>query len=262
MAGAVNDNHYSYRLYADPAMAASTRCGSAAPSARCSPRTRPDCVVFGPVEGRPSDVGTARARPSDWPGAEPASRPRRLGRDVARGEARASRPVWATFEVGGAHRLAHPDRGRLRRQPEGAATRQTGGNASRNYYRVSDNRVVFDYPTALSAAALQAYGRRLAARRPSVRPTVLSRPTSGGGGGRRFPRRAGAPAVRPAHRAHKALDRGPTVAVEKALAAVGLLRLLGSPVTVAICTLVTVRWVTAATWRATSEPGTSARAVQ
>jgi len=102
--------------------------------------------------------------------------------------------------------------------------------------RVSDDRVVFDYPAACSAAALQAYGRRLAAAagRPVEAYRVLKSAEV-----RRAVESAGFRVER-VHRQfvlpialHKALgSRAFTVAVERTLAAVGLLRLLGSPVTV------------------------------
>jgi hypothetical protein len=102
--------------------------------------------------------------------------------------------------------------------------------------RVSDDRVVFDYPAACSAAALQALSRRLAAAagRPVEAYRVLRSADV-----RRTVEAAGF-RIAQAHRQfvlpialHKALgSRAFTVAVEKALAAAGLLRVLGSPITV------------------------------
>ncbi len=97
--------------------------------------------------------------------------------------------------------------------------------------RVADDRVVFDYPAARSAAALQAVrpapgGRRRPSRRGVPRAAVGRRPARARR--RRLPHRA-------VHRQfvlpialHKAIgSRAFTAAVERALAAVGLLRLAG-----------------------------------
>jgi len=102
--------------------------------------------------------------------------------------------------------------------------------------RVARTRVVFDFPAAMSAAALQAAGRRLAhAVGIKTEPYRVMR----AGAVRRELARHGW-RVRTEHRQfvlpiafHKAIgSRGATSAIEGALGAVGLLRVLGSPVTV------------------------------
>lgn len=102
--------------------------------------------------------------------------------------------------------------------------------------RVADDRVVFDYPSSCSAAALQAGSRRLAAaagRRVEAYRVLKSadvRRTLQAAGYRvdRMHRQFVLPIA-----VHKAVgSRRFTLALEKSLAAVGLLRILGSPITV------------------------------
>jgi hypothetical protein len=106
----------------------------------------------------------------------------------------------------------------------------------RELCRVADDRVIFDYPAACSAAALQAGARRVAAacgrqvesyrvlRSTTVRRELAASGFRIGGVHRQF--------VLPIA-LHKAVgSRAVTLGVEKVLAAVGLLRLAGSPITV------------------------------
>jgi SAM-dependent methyltransferase len=196
---------------------------------------------LGPLEGRTVlDVGTGTGRAAIGLARRGA---RVTGVDaspemlrVARARA-ADAGLDATFEVGDAHRLPYPDRGfhcavSLRVLMHTPDWRQCVAELC----RVADDRVVFDYPAAISAAALQAFGRRLASRagRPVEAYRVLAssdvKRTVEASGFRvdRMHRQFVLPIA-----LHKAVgSRGFTVGVEKALAAVGLLRILGSPVTV------------------------------
>ena len=124
---------------------------------------------------------------------------------VARARAAAG-GVDVTFDVGDAHRLAFADRAfhaavSLRVLMHTPDWRQCLAELC----RVADERVVFDYPAALSAAALQAVqpprcwpraGRPVEAYRVL---RVVGREADARR--RRLPRRARAPAVRAAHRA-------------------------------------------------------------
>jgi ubiquinone/menaquinone biosynthesis C-methylase UbiE len=240
----VSDEHYSYRVYADPAMADrfdALRFSGPIGTLLAESQDAVIASFLGDVEGRPLlDVGTGTGRAAIGLARRGA---RVTGVDasaemlrVARARA-AEAGVAATFETGDAHRLAFPDRAfhaavSLRVLMHTPDWRQCLSELC----RVADDRVVFDYPAAFSAAALQAFGRRLAAAagRPVEAYRVLKssavRRTVETSGFRieRMHRQFVLPIA-----LHKALgSRAFTVAVEKALAAVGLLRLLGSPVTV------------------------------
>ena len=241
----MNDDHYSYRLYADPAMADrfdAMRFSGPIGTLLAEAQDQVIASFLGPVEGRTVlDVGTGTGRAAIGLARRGA---RVTGLDASAGMLRVARAraseagLEATFEVGDAHHLAHPDRGfdcavSLRVLMHTPDWRQCLSELC----RVSDDRVVFDYPAALSAAALQAYGRRLAAAagRPVEAYRVLKSSDV-----RRAVEAAGF-RIAQVHRQfvlpialHKAVgSRVFTLAVEKALAAAGLLRLLGSPVTVA-----------------------------
>ncbi len=241
----MNDDHYSYRLYADPAMADrfdAMRFSGPIGTLLAEAQDQVIASFLGPVEGRTVlDVGTGTGRAAIGLARRGA---RVTGLDASAemlrvARARASEAgLEAAFEVGDAHRLAFPDRRfdcavSLRVLMHTPDWRQCLSELC----RVSDDRVVFDYPAALSAAALQAYGRRLAAAagRPVEAYRVLKSSDV-----RRAVEAAGF-RIAHVHRQfvlpialHKAVgSRAFTVAVEKALAAAGLLRLLGSPVTVA-----------------------------
>jgi ubiquinone/menaquinone biosynthesis C-methylase UbiE len=155
---------------------------------------------------------------------------------VARSRA-ADAAVQATFDVADAHRLPYPDRAfgcavSLRVLMHTPDWRRCLSELC----RVADERVVFDYPAAMSAAAIQAFGRRLAA---AAGRSVEAYRVLKASDVRRAVEASGFRIERE-HRQfvlpialHKAMgSRAFTLAVEKGLAAVGLLRLLGSPVTV------------------------------
>ncbi len=240
----MNDEHYSYRLYADPAMADrfdAMRFSGPIGTLLAEAQDRVIASFLGQVDGRAVlDVGTGTGRAALGLARRGA---RVTGLDasaemlrVARARA-ADAGVEAAFEVGDAHHLAYPDRAfhcavSLRVLMHTPDWRQCLSELC----RVSDDRVVFDYPAARSAAALQACSRRLAAApgRPVEAYRVLKSADV-----RRVVDAAGFRIER-VHRQfvlpialHKAIgSRAFTTAAERALAGAGLLRLLGSPVTV------------------------------
>ena len=240
----MSDDHYSYRLYADPAMADrfdAMRFGGPIGTLLAESQDRVIAAFLGPVEGRTVlDVGTGTGRAAialarrgaRVTGVDASSEMLRVAKARA-----ADAGLDAVFETGDAHRLAYPDRVfhaavSLRVLMHTPDWRQCLSELC----RVADERVVFDYPAAFSAAALQAFGRRVAAAAGrSVEAYRVLRSSEV----ERTLEKAGFRVER-VHRQfvlpialHKALgSRAFTVAVEKALAAVGLLRLLGSPVTV------------------------------
>jgi len=240
----VKDDHYSYRLYADPAMADrfdAMRFSGPIGTLLAESQDRVIASFLGPIEGRTVlDVGTGTGRAAIGlakrgarvTGVDASAEMLRVAEDRA-----ADAGVGVTFAVGDAHQLAYANRMfhaavSLRVLMHTPDWRQCLSELC----RVADDRVVFDYPAALSAAALQAFGRRVAAAagRAVEAYRVLKSSEV-----RRALEHSGF-RIEGVHRQfvlpialHKALgSRGFTVAVERALAAVGLLRLLGSPVTV------------------------------
>ena len=240
----MNDEHYSYRLYADPGMADrfdAMRFSGPIGTLLAASQEEVLASFLGPLEGRTVvDVGTGTGRAAIGLARRGA---RVTGVDASPEMLRVARArtteagLDATFDVGDAHRLPYPDRAfhcavSLRVLMHTPDWRQCLAELC----RVAGDRVVFDYPAALSAAALQAFGRRLAAAagRSVEAYRVLKssdvRRTLEASGFR----------VEQVHRQfvlpialHKAMgSRAFTVGVERALAAAGLLRLLGSPVTV------------------------------
>jgi ubiquinone/menaquinone biosynthesis C-methylase UbiE len=240
----VSDDHYSYRLYADPSMADRFDAMRFSGPIGTLLAESQDAVIasfLGPLEGRTVlDVGTGTGRAAIGLARRGA---RVTGVDasaemlrVAKARA-AEAAIEAAFEVGDAHRLAYPDRAfdaavSLRVLMHTPDWRQCLSELC----RVAGDRVVFDYPAAVSAAALQACARWVASAlgRPAeayrvLRSSAVARAVEACG----F-------RVERVHRQfvlpialHKAIgSRAFTLRVEKALAAVGLLRLLGSPVTV------------------------------
>jgi len=240
----VSDEHYSYRLYADPAMADRFDAMRFSGPIGTLLAESQDAVIasfLGPLEGRTVlDVGTGTGRAAIGLARRGA---RVTGVDasaemlrVAKARA-AEAAAEAVFEVGDAHRLAYPDRAfdaavSLRVLMHTPDWQQCLSELC----RVAGDRVVFDYPAACSAAALQACARRVASAlgRPAeayrvLRSSAVARAVEACG----F-------RVERVHRQfvlpialHKAVgSRAFTVGLEKALAAIGLLRLLGSPVTV------------------------------
>ena len=240
----MSQDHYSYRVYADPAMAERFDAMRFSGPIGTLLAESQDAVIagfLGPLQGRTVlDVGTGTGRAAialarrgaRVTGVDASPEMLRVARTRA-----AEAGLEAVFDVGDAHRLAFPDRAfdaavSLRVLMHTPDWRQCLSELC----RVAGERVVFDYPAALSAAALQAVTRRLAASlgRPVeayrvLRASDVTRTVEACG----F-------RVERAHRQfvlpialHKAVgSRAFTVTVERMLAAAGLLRLLGSPVTV------------------------------
>jgi 2-polyprenyl-3-methyl-5-hydroxy-6-metoxy-1,4-benzoquinol methylase len=236
--------HYSYALYADPATAERfDRVRFGGPIGTLVAETQENLLIASlPRLASLTilDVGTgtgraalAIARHGATVTGLDASR-QMLDVAVMRARAEGTR---VDFVEGDAHQLAYPDRSfdaaiSLRVLMHAPGWRQCLSELC----RVSRERIVFDYPALFSAAALQALGRgvlsALGARTEAYR--VLSDSEVAGQLARH-----GFTVVK-THRQfvlpialHKAIcSRAFTSLSERALARVGLLRLLGSPVTV------------------------------
>jgi SAM-dependent methyltransferase len=163
-------DHYSYSVYADPAMAESfDRMRFGGPIGRLLAETQEEVLTrfLSPVAGRRVlDVGTGTGRAA----IALASRGAIVtGVDasaemltVAKSRAREAR-VTVAFEQGDAHRLAYADRSFdavvclrvLMHTPDWR-------RSLAELCRIAGDRIVFDYPALMSAAALQAGTRRLA----------------------------------------------------------------------------------------------------
>ena len=162
-------NHYSYTYYADPAAARSfddRRFGG--PIGELVATSQADVLLAfaGPLEGRRVlDVGTGTGRAAFLLAAAGAQT---IGVDasqemlaVARSRA-VGAPRSVEFRVGDAHHLEFPDRSfdlvvsfRVLMHTPGWRT------CVAELCRVSRSRVIFDYPSAHSAAALQSVGRKV-----------------------------------------------------------------------------------------------------
>jgi 2-polyprenyl-3-methyl-5-hydroxy-6-metoxy-1,4-benzoquinol methylase len=236
--------HYSYALYADPAMADrfdAMRFSGPIGTLLAELQDQVIAAFLGDVAGRRVlDVGTGTGRAAlglakrgaSVVGVDASAEMLRVAR--ARAEAQGAA---VTFDEGDAHNLAFPDRAfhaavSLRVLMHTPDWRR----CLTELCRVSEAKVVFDYPSAWSLAALQSGWRRLLA--------ALGRPTEAyrvirGSDVRRTLDAAGF-RVAAVHRQfvlpialHKLVgSRAFTTGVEGALAAVGLLRRFGSPVTV------------------------------
>lgn len=237
-------SHYSYAVYADPATAECfDRRRFSGPIGTLIADTQEQLLVdaLPGVSGQAVlDVGTGTgraalalarhgARVTGLDAAEPMLA-------VARSRTEAE-GLSVEFVVGDAHRLAYPDQAfdaaiSLRVLMHTPDWRQCLGELC----RVTRGRVVFDYPAWFSGAALQAIGRRVAARLGSR--TEAYRVLRDGTVANELERHGFRVIER--HRQfvlpialHKAVgSRAFTLAAERLLARVGLLRLLGSPVTV------------------------------
>jgi ubiquinone/menaquinone biosynthesis C-methylase UbiE len=240
----VTDEHYSYRVYADPSMAERfDAMRFSGPIGTLVAETQEAVVAdfLGPVDGRTVlDVGTGTGRAAlslarrgaRVTGVDASAEMLRVAKERA-----AASGLSLTFDVGDAHRLGFPDRSFasavslrvLMHTPDWRV-------CLRELCRVADDRVVFDYPAACSAAAVQSAGRRVLAlfgRRVEAYRVLQA-------GDVRHVMEACGFRIEREHRQfvlpialHKAIgSRRATIAVEKVLEAVGLLRFLGSPVTV------------------------------
>jgi 2-polyprenyl-3-methyl-5-hydroxy-6-metoxy-1,4-benzoquinol methylase len=237
-------NHYSYAVYADPATAECfDRRRFSGPIGTLIADTQERLLVSSlpGIEGQAVlDVGTGTGRAALALARRGA---RVVGLDaseqmlaVARSRAGAE-GVGVEFVVGDAHRLAYGDRAfdaaiSLRVLMHTPDWRRCLGELC----RVTRGRVVFDYPAWFSGAALQALGRRVAARLGSR--TEAYRVLRDASVAAELARHGFRVVER--HRQfvlpialHKAIGSRPfTLAAERMLARAGLLRLLGSPVTV------------------------------
>jgi ubiquinone/menaquinone biosynthesis C-methylase UbiE len=163
-------DHYSYRVYADPAMAERFEAMRfSGPIGRLIADTQEEQIVrsLAPIEQRRVlDVGTGTGRAA-------IALARRgavvtgvdASAEMLRVAERRSREagVSVTFERGDVHRLGFPDRSFdavvcLRVLMHTPDWRQS----MRELCRVANERVVFDYPARWSTAALQAAARRVA----------------------------------------------------------------------------------------------------
>lgn len=237
-------DHYSYAVYADPVTAECfDRRRFSGPIGTLIAHTQEQLLVSAlpGVEGQAVlDVGTGTGRAALALARRGA---RVVGLDaseqmlaVARSRAGAE-GLGVEFVVGDAHRLAYGDLAfdaaiSLRVLMHTPDWRRCLGELC----RVTRGRIVFDYPAWFSGAALQAMGRRVAARLGSGTEAyrVLRDGTVEGELARHGFK------VVERHRQfvlpivlHKAIgSRAFTLAAERIMRRAGLLRLLGSPVTV------------------------------
>jgi ubiquinone/menaquinone biosynthesis C-methylase UbiE len=251
-------DHYSYAVYADPAMAErfdALRFSGPIGQLIAHTQERKIAAFLYPVAGlRVLDVGTGTGRAAIALAKRGAIV---TGVDasaemLAVAERRAQEALVpprageggdppdrgsVTFTRGDAHGLAFPDRSFdavvclrvLMHTPDWRA-------ALREMCRVSSGRVVFDYPSLRSAAALQAISRRLA---HMVKPSVEAYRVFAPGAVARALRAEGF-AVRGEHRQfvlpialHKRVNSEAwTRRIEGTMERSGLMRLFGSPVTV------------------------------
>lgn len=243
-AGEMKPAHYSYAMYADPAMAEAfdrQRFGGPIGALLAESQAAVLRAFAGDVHGRAVlDVGTGTGRGALLL-AEAGARVTAVDAstemlDVARGRA-AARGLAIEFEVGDAHRLAHADASfdvamSLRVLMHTPDWRRCLGELC----RVSRSRVIVDYPALVSVAALQAAGRRLAALagvRLEAYRVLTERDIA-----RELTRHGFR--IRDVHRQfvlpialHKRVgSRAATRRIEGTLARAGLLRAFGSPVTV------------------------------
>jgi ubiquinone/menaquinone biosynthesis C-methylase UbiE len=235
--------HYSYAVYADPAMAAQfDRVRFGGPIGALLAEAQEQVLVrfAGPLEGRAVlDVGTGTgraalalaARGARVTGVDASPEMLRVARERA-----GARGIDAVFAPGDAHALPFDDRAFdvtvclrvLMHAPDWV-------RCVAELCRVARNRVVLDYPSALSAAALQAAARHVAARFGVCGEAYRVLPLRAV---RRELARHGF-RVTAVHRQfvlpialHKRIgSRAITEGTEQVLARVGLLRVLGSPVT-------------------------------
>lgn len=237
-------DHYSYALYADPAMAErfdSARFGGPIGRLLAETQERVIASFLAPLENATVlDVGTGTGRAAIALARRGA---RVTGVDASRemldvAERRAREAgVVVTFRRGDAHALDFPDRTFdavvcLRVLMHTPDWRQSLAELC----RVASGRIVFDYPAATSLAALQAGTRHVmhacgaSVEAYRVLPERAVRAAIEGAGFR----------VVDAHRQfvlpiafHKRLgSTRVTAAIEGTLARIGLCRLFGSPVTV------------------------------
>jgi SAM-dependent methyltransferase len=240
----MSPDHYSYTVYADPQTARTfddRRFGGPIGELVAEAQAAVILQMAGDISGRPVlDVGTGTGRAAlllanaggDVTGVDASEQMLAIARERALGAGRSIR-----FIQRDAHALEFADRSfdvaiSLRVLMHSPRWRV----ALAELCRVSSRRVIFDYPSARSAALLQSAFRRVAAR-AGVKTEPYRVFTDG--------EVAAAVAaagfqIRSVHRQfvlpiamHKAIgSRSATTRVEALLERAGLLRLLGSPVTV------------------------------
>lgn len=238
------DQHYSYRVYADPAMAGAfdaLRFSGPIGTLVAEDQARVLATFVGEIGGRRIlDVGTGTGRAAlalaamgaVVTGVDASEEMLAVARDRASAAAAA-----IDFQRGDAHDLPFSDKSFdvavcLRVLMHAPDWRR----CLTELCRVAERRVVFDYPAALSVAAVQSVGRKAAAAFGArteayrvLRHAAVTQALAAAG----F-------RVADRHRQfvlpiafHKAINsRGFTRGVEGACARLGLLRLFGSPVTV------------------------------
>jgi 2-polyprenyl-3-methyl-5-hydroxy-6-metoxy-1,4-benzoquinol methylase len=237
-------DHYSYSAYADPAMAdrfEQVRFGGPIGQLLAESQERVLLDFVGPLEGRTVlDVGTGTGRAAlalalhggTVTGVDASTAMLRVARQRAD-----TRGVGVMFAPGDAHALPFESGAFditvclrvLMHTPDWA-------RCVAELCRVARHRVVLDYPALLSAAALQSGARRVAA---ALGAGVEAYRVLAAHAVRRPPARHGFQVVA-VHRQfvlpialHKRFgSRAATERIEAGLARTGLLRLLGSPVTV------------------------------
>ena len=237
-------DHYSYSMYADPAMAeAFEGMRFSGPIGRLIASSQEQVIAtfLDPLVGRTVlDVGTGTGRAAIAlarrgavvTGVDASAEMLAVARRTA-----ASAQVNVTFAQDDAHRLTFPNASFdavicLRVLMHTPDWRQSLGELC----RVARTRVVFDYPALASAALLQSTARRLA-QAAGVRTEAYRVFTDGAV---RAALRANGFEVADMHRQfvlpialHKRINsEGATRRIEGALSTVGLNGLLGSPVTV------------------------------
>ena len=236
-------DHYSYTVYADPAMAdgfESMRFGGPIGGLLAETQERILREFAAPLDGRlVLDVGTGTGRAAlvlagagaHVTGVDASVEMLRVARERA-----AVRGVAVTFDTADAHALPFADRSfdvavSLRVLMHTPGWRQCVAELC----RVARRAVILDYPAALSAAAVQAGTRRIG--RALGRDVEAYRVFSARAIEQELARHGFR--VRAEHRQfvlpialHKTLaSRSWTERIEGALARVGLLRMVGSPVT-------------------------------
>lgn len=244
MSESPSSDHYSYRVYRDPAIARTfdaARFGGPIGQILADAQARVVADFIGPVHGRRIlDVGTGTGRAALFLAAAGAivtgidASEDML--DVAREQA-VAQSVAVAFQPGDAHALQFSDRSfdvvlSLRVLMHTPDWRQVIFEMC----RVADQLVIFDYPSRWNFAALQSAVRRVISRFGAK--TEPYRVFSLGQITRALAKNGYR--VRAVHRQfvlpialHKALgSRGFTLGVEQVFERVGLLRLFGSPVTI------------------------------
>ena len=239
----VKPDHYSYTVYADPAMADSfdqVRFGGPIGSLQAEIQARVIAEFAGVLTGKTAlDVGTGTGRAAlIMAGAGAAVTAVDASAEMLRvARARADhRRAGIRFEVGDAHHLAHPD-GAFDVAVSLRVLMHTPGwrQCVAELCRVARQRVIVDFPATGSVASIQSVTRRIAAAaggkveayRVFTEATIRRELEAHGYRVTRIHRQFVLPVA-----FHKRIgSRAFTEGLEGALASTGVLRLAGSPVT-------------------------------